>query len=439
MKERIREMEMHELLKKIYPLRLAPVSPDTDRAVEILKKELPFKVHEFKSLREHNGWIVPQSWEVKKAEIKYKGKVIYDGKKHPLGVMGYAKSFKGKVSLEELKKHLTFRKDLPNAIGYHCDYYYKPWKADWGFSIPYSLYKNLKEGEYEINLETSFNQGTMKVLDCLLPGKKKETIFFNAHNCHAAQANDDIAGVVVGVELMKRLKKRKKRKYSYRLIIAPEHLGTVFYLADLPGEEVKSLKFGFFLEMLGNNNRFALQRSFQGNTYLDRVCEHYLSYHFPDTYFADFRKIIGNDETVWESPGFEIPTVSLSRWPYSEYHTNFDNESIILEEKLRESVDVLMGIINIFEADCKIRRKFKGLVALSNPKYDLYLGPGTDPSIPDKRTGDMAKWNYLMDCIPRYFNEQMSILDIAIKHGLVYEQVYAYIKKFKEKGLIEFV
>jgi len=289
-------LKMINLLKKIYTLRLAPVSPDTDKAVEILRKELKFNIHEFPSLTEYNGWIVPQSWEVKKAEIRSNGKLIYDGKKHPLGVMGYAKSFQGKVSLKELKKHLTYRKDWPNAIGYHCDYYYKPWRSDWGFSVPYSLLKNMKEGEYEINLQTSFTKNTMKVLDFFLPGIINNVIFFNAHNCHAAQANDDISGVVVSTELMKRLSKKKLR-YSYRLIIAPEHLGTIFYLANLPDEEIKNIKFGFFLETLGNNNRFALQKSFFGNTYLDNACEHYLSSNYPDSFIDNFRKIVGNDET----------------------------------------------------------------------------------------------------------------------------------------------
>jgi aminopeptidase-like protein len=430
---------MIDLLKRIYPLNLAPVSPDTDKAVEILKKELPFIVHEYSSGKEHNGWVVPKSWKVTKARICKDGKVVYDGSKHPLGVMGYSKSFRGKVNLKQLKEHLTFRKDNPSAVGYHCDYYYKPWLADWGISIPYSLFKKLKVGEYSIDIETSYSQGTMKVLDYFLKGESNDIIFFNAHNCHAGQANDDIAGVVIGVELMKQLAKLKKRRYSYRLVIAPEHYGTIFYLANLKEDEANKFKYGFFLEMLGHNNHFSLQRSFTGDTYLDKICEHYLSMHFPDTHFDDFRKIVGNDETVWEAPGYEIPTVSLSRGLYPQYHTSFDNEDIIIEYKLQESVDVLLGIVNILETNCCAKRNFKGLMALSNPKYDLYLRPGTDPSIADQRTETMAQWNYFMDCVVRYFEGNFSILEMSMKHSLPYEDVYNYVSKFKEKKLVTFV
>lgn len=429
---------MLKLLKRIYSLRLAPVSADTDRAVKLLKKELPFKIHKFKSGKECNGWIVPKSWQVQKAEIRKNGKLVYDGKKHPLGVMGYAKSFKGRVTFSELKKHLTFRRDCPNAIGYHCDYYYKPWRSDWGFSIPYTLYKKLKKNNYEIDLQASFESGTMKVCDFFLHGQKKDTIIFNAHNCHAAQANDDIAGVVVGIELMKRLSERKN-KYSYRLIIAPEHLGTVFYLAHLPKDVISSFKFCFFLEMLGNNNRIALQESFTGKSLIDQAAQHYLKFNFPEYFSAKFRKIVGNDETVWESAGYEIPTVSLSRWPYREYHTSRDNTDIISEEKLRESLRAVLGILDILETNCTMRRNFKGLIALSNPKYDLYISPGTDPSIPMEKTEDRKKWNYLMDCLPRYFDGENTILDIAIKYDIDYQQLYKYLLKFKENGLIELV
>lgn len=437
MAEVVKAMSMLELLKHIYPLRLAPNSPDTDICIEILKAQLPFEVHEYTPGEEHNGWVVPKSWEVKQAIIKKDGTLIYDGTHHPLGVMGYSQPFSGTLKLDELKQHLAYREDWPDAIGYHCDYYCKQWKSDWGFSVPHNLYKGLEDGEYEVDLEINYGDENMKVCDFFLPGERKDTIFFNAHNCHAAQANDDIAGCVVGIELMRRLSERKN-KYSYRLIIAPEHLGTVFYLAHAKKEFINDFKYGFFLEMLGNDKRLAFQESFTGNSLIDRICHHHLKFHATDHFADKFRKIVGNDETVWEAPGFEIPTVSLSRYPYEQYHTSLDNEDIIREDILNNSVDIMMGMIEIFETNCTIKRKFDGLIALSNPKYDLYIAPGTDPLIKMDKTEDRTKWNYLMDCLPRYFDGTMTILDIAEKHDIDYALLYGYLLKFKDKGLIEF-
>ncbi len=294
-----------------------------------------------------------------------------------------------------------------------------------------------------MDLETSHTPGIMKVLEYTHKGELEDTIILNAHNCHAAQLNDGPSGYVVGLEVMKRLKERKT-PISYKLVIAPEHIGTVFYLADLDLGVRKNFKFCMFLEMLGHEYPcFALQESFTGETELDRAAHQYLKFNNPGYYSDKFRKIVGNDETVWEAPGIEVPTISLSRceshdFYYPEYHLDSDNINIMKEERLKEAVDTLLGIIEILETNSVVRRKFTGLVALGNPKFDLYISTN-DPSIGIKVSGDQRKWNYLMDCIPRYFDEKTSILDIAIKHELPYQELYVYLLKFKEKGLIDLV
>src|SRR3989344_4279178 len=104
---------MMEILKKINGLFVTPVSKGTDEQNKILMAELPFKIYQYQSGREHNGWTVPYSWEVSKAEIKKDGRLIYDGTKHPLGVIGSSESFQGKISLDELKKHLYYFENSP--------------------------------------------------------------------------------------------------------------------------------------------------------------------------------------------------------------------------------------------------------------------------------------------------------------------------------------
>lgn len=433
---------MMQILREIDGLAVAPVSPDTDKQNRILISQFPFKVYKFRSGLEHNGWVVPHKWFVKKALIKKSGKVIYNGKLHPLGVVGYSKSFNGQVSLEELKNHLFYNKNAPNNIVYHCDFYYKPFKRTWGFSVPYNFYKKLKQGKYEIILETKHVIGQMKVLVYTHRGTSSDTIIINAHNCHAAQLNDGPSGYAVGVEFMKRIR-RLKTRYSYKLIIAPEHLGTVFYLASLSPKDIKFFKYCAFLEMLGNDNLvIALQESFNGDSEIDMAAHHYLK-NSKHNYWSDkYKKIVGNDENVWESPGIEVPTITLSRCEkttlYPEYHLDSDNISIISEERLEESVDILEGIFNILEKNYRMKRKFTGLVALSNPKYDLYFRLD-DPSIDSKVSKKGLKWNYLMNRLPRYFDGKRSILEIAEEFNLKFEDVYNYIKKFKEKDLIDFV
>ncbi|NWF67145.1 MAG: DUF4910 domain-containing protein [Campylobacterales bacterium] len=430
--------EPYENLKKLYNLKLAPNSPDTDKFVEIAKQILPFKLHEFDSGLEFNGWVVPYSWSVKKALIKKDGVTIYDGLHHPLAVIGYSQSFIGKISLSELKKHIWTHPTLDDALVYHCDLFYKVGKQEWGFTMSKNMLNSLLDGEYEIELECSFEQNSLKVLEFDIKGEIDEYIILNAHNCHAQQANDDISGVVVGIEIMKRLMQTKNR-YSYKLIIAPEHFGTIFYLASLELSEIKKFKHAMFLESLGNDKHIGLQLSFLGNKEIDIASINYISNNFNPHEIKPFRQIIGNDETVWEAAGYEIPCISLSRHPFREYHSSFDNIDIISIDRLKESVKIVEDIIKILETNRKMKRKFNGLIALSNPKYNLYIAPGSDPTGGIGGVKVDKKFNYLMDCIIRYFDENMTILDIATKHEMDYFSVYEYVKMFEEKELIEFV
>lgn len=432
---------MMNMLEKIDGLPIRPVSDGADKQNALLLKELPFKVHRFKSRTEHNGWIVPDKWEVKTALIKKDGKVIYDGTRHPLGVWGYAASFSGRVSLEELKKHLAYKEDAPDALVNHLDFYYKPFARTWGFSVPYSLYNTLTPGAYDIELKTSSTVGEMKVLEYTHKGSLSDTIVFNAHNCHAAQLNDGPAGFVVFMEALRRLS-RQKTRYTYRLIIAPEHLGTVFYLASLPARDIKKFKQGIFMEMVGHNEpRFALQHSFTGAALIDRVARHVLKHKSRGFWEAPFRKIVGNDETVWEAPGIEVPMISLSRvtrepFLFREYHLSTDNFSLMNESQLEEAVRVIESIVDVFERDAVFKRRFTGLVALSNPKYNLYRSPGTDPSMKEKAPEELRKWNYLMDMLPRYFDGKTTVFEIAEKYDLPFDEVLSYIERFEKKGLV---
>lgn len=409
------------------------------------KSFLPFEVYEFEGGMEVNGWIVPQKWEAEHATIhNAAGELIYDGMHHPLAVIGYSQSFEGMISHNELKEHLFYPDALDDALVYHCDLFYKPFRKDWGFSVSKNFYRQLPEGEYHIKLNTRFESGTMKVAEYILPGETEESIVLNAHNCHAFCCNDDLAGVAVGIEVMRQLAAMPKRRYTYRLVVAPEHFGSIFYLDRLNESEAKKLKWGMFLEMVGAGGPLALQRSFKGNSLIDRAFLNVLAYECTDAWSAPFRKVVGNDETCWEAAGYDIPFPSLSRSDgkghFPQYHTSKDDIDLIRDDYLEETVKVVMETLFMLETNSVMKRKFRGLVALSHPKYDLYKA-FWDPSIAGRKTLDDAgrRWNYLMDCLPRYFDEQTHIMEIAEKHELPYRMVYDYIKQFEEKNLVDVI
>src|SRR5262249_45684324 len=121
---------------------------------------------------------------------------------------------------------------------------------DWRLSIPHSVYQTLGPGRYRVELETQYEPGEMLVAHCHKAGRSEKTIVFNAHTCHPHMANDGLGGAAVLIRLMQKLMARETF-YSYRLVLGPEHLGTVFYLRDRPRDDVDRLVSGIFEEMPG--------------------------------------------------------------------------------------------------------------------------------------------------------------------------------------------
>lgn len=404
-----------------------------------LRKEIPLRLHRYPSGGTFNGWEIPRLWKVRRATVSRNGKVVFDGRSHTLGVAVYSKSFRGELDLEALRAHVVTNPDLPDAYVYHCMWQYRPWDADWALSIPYSVFKTFDAGQYSVDLATDYEDGAMLVGVFDHKGSSEDTIVFNAHTCHPHMANDDFAGVAVLVHLFRWLIERETY-HSYRLVLGPEHLGTVFYLAGLDSDEVKKLVSGVFIDMPATGGPIKIASTFEGEQTIDKAFRN-AARHLARSYVCvPWRKGAGNDETVWEAPGYEVPFVEASRClnlldPFQGYHTSLDTPGSLHSDDLYEFLEVLKRVVDILERDASVCRKFNGLVCLSNPRYDLYQ-ERPDPAVKKALSDDSEKWGYLLDCMLRYFDGSMTILEMAEKHDLSFGQVYDYIKKFEEKGLV---
>ena len=274
----------------------------------------------------------------------------------------------------------------------------------------------------------------MKVLDFQLTGTEGRTIVLNAHNCHPYQANDDISGVAVGIEVMKRLGKCINRRFTYRLVIAPELTGTVHWLDEMAPSGIDMVG-AILLKSVGNDAPLKLQESFTGASTLDRAAHHVMRQRYGTYESGSFRTIYGNDEIAFEAPGFEVPSITLTRYPFAEYHTDLDTPDRLSESALADTADAAVEICMAMEMDVTLQATRVGLPCLSHPRFDLYV-PVWDPSV---RTGpakdaDRA-WNLLMNRLPRYLDGSSGLLEIADQHGLPIETVYDYAMRWVDKGL----
>ncbi len=433
------ELDFIPLTRELCSFNTGVVADGNEPLFARLQEELPFNIYRVPSGSEHNGWCVQDNWRVLEAGLYRDGELVFDGLVHPLAVAQNSTSFEGKLDWEDLKPHLVTNPELPDAHVYHCIWQIRNWDRGWAFCLPHRIYRELGPGEYEIKLVTESEPGEMLIGEYEKPGRSDQIILFNTNTCHPTQANDGFAAVAMLVRLFQELAERDTY-YTYRLILAPEHMGSIFYLRDRSPEEIERMVGCVFAEMPGTKDEITVASSFLGGHMLDKAF-HNATRHFTKAYkWTPWRVGAGNDETVWESPGYEVPTVEVTRaktpdHPYPEYHSSLDNADLMDVGQMTEFFGMLQRVVDTLEMNASAQRHFDGLLCLSNPKYDLYF-ERHDPSIDKSLTDDDEKWGHLLDSLLRYFDGTMSVLDIAEQHELPFQELLAYLQRFEQKKLI---
>tara|TARA_B100001093_G_scaffold78881_1_gene70126 strand:- start:3004 stop:4380 length:1377 start_codon:yes stop_codon:yes gene_type:complete len=402
------------------------------------------KIDSFASRSEQNGWIIPDEWSVKKCSIKdTHGNEIYDGLENPLAVAAYSSSFEGVLKKEQYNNHFYTSLEKPNSIPFHFLFRYKPWLNEWAICMPQAIRDEIEyNSEVSIELITEKVPGKMHTLEYSHEGQSSKTYYFNAHDCHPCQFEDGPAGMVIIWELFNWLKGRKT-KYSYKALIAPEIIGSSYYLMNLPKQDVNNIEACLFLEMLGLNHRYSIQQSVKENSIYERAIQHILSLREEEYGLFGFRECVGNDEILWESPGFSIPCPSLTRvrgggiFPhYDEYHTAADKIYEYTEKSIISTLDLLKEVITIIENNVVPQVTCRGIPCLSNPKIDLYK-TNYDPTVnKDKNTVFHKRISRMQMKIFHDLQKGLDVLDLAILYQLPFNEVFNFIKKLEEFNFV---
>jgi aminopeptidase-like protein len=426
---------LKDLVARLYPFEYSITGPGNDAAVSVMREYLDFEVFEWSSGSQLNGWIVPPAHFVECALLMHEGRVVYDGKLSPLGVWAQSESFSGTLTLEELQPHLFSLPSLPDAVPAHWSRLYRPDASVWGFCIPHRIRETLKPGRYEVRLVTRVEPSAMKVLLFTLPGKSRESFLFDAHNCHPFQANDDMSGVAVGIQLMRSLAATPNRHYTYQLLVAPELFGPAFWIDGMSDDDAAQLCGTVMLKSVGNARALRLQRAFNEESLISRASMYVFRSKYGTFDSGVFRGVYGNDETIFEAPPFKIPSITFTRWPFREYHTDLDTPSRLSEEHLQDCLDTALRLCRVLEMSRTFKPAFRGLVSLS--RHNLYL------PIPDVGADgvdfdcEQGRWHRLMNTLPSLLGHGFDLLTVAQDFNLPAEDIYAYLMRWANAGLVE--
>ena len=168
------------------------------------------------------------------------------------------------MPLCELKPHLFTLPEHPDWIPYRTSYYHE----DWGFCLSHNQMLTLADGEYEVCIDSSLQDGHLTYGEYFLPGRSADEVLISCHACHPSLANDNLSGLSVATSLAQLLS-RQELHYSYRFLFIPGTIGAITWLAQNQASAGK-IRHGLVLTCVGDNGQFHYKKSRQGNAEIDR-------------------------------------------------------------------------------------------------------------------------------------------------------------------------
>lgn len=410
-------------IEEIYPLHRTIISYDMYKTHDIVQKYLPsdikYKINKFKSGLDVFDWKIPKLYDVKEAYFleKSTGKKYANFNDNNLHIVSYSQNINKIIDYDELENHIHYSNQIDDAIPWKFNYY----SEHWGFCITKNDFLQLdKSSKFEVVIDSSFVDDDLLVGEVVLDGKSKDEIVILCDVCHPYQVDDSISGVVVALELINILSKQQNN-FTYRFLFLPETIGSLAYLSQNE-DKIKNMKYAFFSEMLGNANQLSLQLSHQSNSKIDKAFS-----VMEDNYnlrIGAFQMIVKNDEIVFNSPGIDIPSISVSRSKkvmdsFYGYHTSYDNPDNLIYENIEIAIKYISDSLEMLDRDYMPIPNFKGLIFYS--KTFLW----------DKYCAKLGKKEEI-DAIVFEIDGATSLLDISFKTNVDYKLCRDFLNDLKE-------
>ena len=403
--------EMHDLVAELYPFCRSITGEGLRETLRRVRKHVPLTLHEVPTGTPVLDWTVPREWNVRDAWVAdAAGRRVVDFQRSNLHLVGYSVPVRARMSLAELRPHLHTLPDRPDWIPYRTTYY----REDWGFCLRHRDLQALGEGEYEVVVDTTLEDGHLTYGEWVLEGRLDEEILISCHACHPSLCNDNLSGIALATMLARTLADQPLR-YSYRFLFLPGTIGSLTWLA-LNQATIPRIRYGLVVADVGDPGPLTYKKTRHGDTRLDRAAAHVLAHSGAPHAVLDFTPW-GYDERQYASPGFDLAVGCLSRTPHGrfpQYHTSADDLDFVKPEALADSLAAYLAILGVVEGDVRcVSRNPRGEPQLGRRGLYRPLGGAGAPDA----AGMAMLW------VLNLADGHHSLLDIAERAGLPFPVV----------------
>jgi aminopeptidase-like protein len=415
---------LHDLATRLFPICRSLTGNGVRETFAILQEVLPsLQLHEVPSGTQVFDWQVPDEWNIRGAYLEGPdGSRVIDFADSNIHVVGYSVPVDTVLPLGQLQNHLHSTPELPEAIPYVTSYY----NRTWGFCLPHSLRERLPEGEYRAVIDATLEPGALTYGELVIPGDSTEEVFITTYICHPSLANNELSGPMVSTALALWLMSLPRRRYTYRFVFAPETIGAITY-ASLHLDDLRSSTVAAFnLTCIGDEGDYSYLASRLGNLEIDRIARHVLSTRSPAVEYSYLDR--GSDERQYGMPGIDLPMISLMRTKYGaypEYHTSFDDLTVVTPAGLQGGLDLVRECIEVLEVNDYYETTVLGEPQLGRRGLYHAIHARTVADIILLRTNVLA-----------YADGHHSVLDMAVKFDLPVGDVFAVVQELAEHDLL---
>ena len=417
-------VEMHDLAAELFPICRSITGPGVRQTLAIIQDYLPIQVHEVPSGTTVFDWTIPREWSIRDAYIQGPdGEKVVDFRESNLHVVNYSVPVDEVLSLDELQPHLHSLPDQPDAVPYLTSYY----QDRWGFCLTHRRREQLPNGEYRVVIDSDLRDGSLSFADLVIPGELDGEVLLSTYVCHPSMANNELSGPVVATALGQWIM-QEPRRYTYRLVFAPETIGALTYLHHHLHHLRTKVVAAFNLTCMGDDRTYSYLPSRTGDTLADRVALATLSERYaPFNEYSFLDR--GSDERQYCSPGVDLPMVSVMRTKYGEfpeYHTSLDDLELVTPEGLLGGFSVVRDCLALLERNATYRTTTIGEPRLS--KHGLHSGLGARQADPTVRE--------LLDILA-YADGTRDVIDLSATTQIPIGRLCELVELLSKKGLLD--